>query len=220
MNLVAKPGFTDFAIFVYDQNGLLDYVCEKLHDRQVEYIDLATWGWISPNFNGSMVVSATYWEHEVFDPEGKIVRNTVTDPYSVALSMNSKRSQILDLRGEDARPAGWEALKKPALASLNDSVIYELHIRDFSSIDASVPAAQRGTYLAFTNPASNGMKHLKALADAGLTHVHPQRRPAAADPAADGGGGGQAGGLQRHRRRRGGEHHPRLVRGPGPEPGA
>ncbi|MBK7780681.1 MAG: hypothetical protein IPJ58_07915, partial [Ardenticatenia bacterium] len=76
-NLVAKPGFTDFAIFVYDQNGLLDYVCEKLHDRQVEYIDLATWGWISPNFNGSMVVSATYWEHEVFDPEGKFVRNLV-----------------------------------------------------------------------------------------------------------------------------------------------
>lgn len=113
------------------------------------------------------------FEVEVYSArEGKILRNTVTDPYSVALSMNSKRSQILDLRGEDARPAGWEALKKPALASLNDSVIYELHIRDFSSIDASVPAAQRGTYLAFANPATNGMKHLKALADAGLTHVH------------------------------------------------
>ncbi|MCB0215682.1 MAG: DUF11 domain-containing protein [Chloroflexi bacterium] len=76
-NLVAKPGFTDFAIFVYDQNGLLDQVCEKLHDRQVEYIDLNTWGGIPPRFLGSMVVSAVFWEHEVFDPRGNFVRNLV-----------------------------------------------------------------------------------------------------------------------------------------------
>ena len=35
-----------------------------------------------------------------------------------------------------------------------------------------MPAAQRGTYLAFTQSASNGMRHLRALAGAGLTHVH------------------------------------------------
>ncbi|HQV29573.1 MAG TPA: pullulanase-type alpha-1,6-glucosidase [Thermoflexales bacterium] len=135
-------------------------------------LDSASGVW-SASGDKSWIGKYYLFEVEVYSArEGKIVRNTVTDPYSVALSMNSKRSQILDLRGEDARPAGWEALKKPALASLNDSVIYELHIRDFSSIDASVPAAQRGTYLAFANPASNGMKHLKALADAGLTHVH------------------------------------------------
>ncbi|MFN2114090.1 MAG: hypothetical protein ACK2T6_00115, partial [Anaerolineae bacterium] len=29
-NMVPEPGFTDFAIFIYDQNGLLDYVLEKL----------------------------------------------------------------------------------------------------------------------------------------------------------------------------------------------
>ena len=39
-----KPGFTDFAIYIYDQNGLLDYVCEKLNEKQVEYIDLADVG--------------------------------------------------------------------------------------------------------------------------------------------------------------------------------
>ncbi|MCB0215853.1 MAG: DUF11 domain-containing protein, partial [Chloroflexi bacterium] len=76
-NLVAKPGFTDFAIFIYDQNGLLDFVCQKLNDRQVEYIDLATWGYVPPNFLGSAVVSATFWEHDVFDPSGNFVRNLV-----------------------------------------------------------------------------------------------------------------------------------------------
>ena len=35
--------------------------------------------------------------------------------------------------------------------------IYELHVRDFSASDDSVPAAHRGKYLAFTDSNSNGM---------------------------------------------------------------
>jgi len=50
--------------------------------------------------------------------------------------------------------------------------IYELHVRDFSANDGTVSSANRGKYLAFTESTSNGMKHLKALADAGLTDVH------------------------------------------------
>jgi hypothetical protein len=76
-NLVAKPGFTDFAVHIYDQNGYLDFVCETLGDKQVEYIDLQTWGYINPGFKGSAIISATYWEHEVFDPEGNFLRNLV-----------------------------------------------------------------------------------------------------------------------------------------------
>jgi uncharacterized repeat protein (TIGR01451 family) len=77
MNLVAKPGFTDFAIYIYDQNGLLDFVCEKLFDRQVEYINLQTWGYVTNGFKGSAVISATFWEHEVVDDLGFVVRNLV-----------------------------------------------------------------------------------------------------------------------------------------------
>ena len=51
-------------------------------------------------------------------------------------------------------------------------MIYELHIRDFSIRDQTVPEKLRGTYKAFTVKDSNGMKHLKALAQAGLTHIH------------------------------------------------
>ncbi len=77
MNLVAKPGFTDFAIYIYDQNGLLDFVCEKLHSRQVEYIDLSTWGYINNGFKGSAIISATFWEHDMFSPTGRFMRNLV-----------------------------------------------------------------------------------------------------------------------------------------------
>ncbi|HRA19889.1 MAG TPA: hypothetical protein PLZ56_05560, partial [Anaerolineae bacterium] len=77
MNLVAKPGFTDFAIYIYDQNGLLDFVCQKLSDRQAEYIDLQTWGYVSNGFKGSAIISATFWEHEVVDEVGFVLRNLV-----------------------------------------------------------------------------------------------------------------------------------------------
>jgi len=53
-----------------------------------------------------------------------------------------------------------------------DMAIYELHLRDFSVGDASVPEAHRGTYLAFTHPGSDGMRHLRALREAGMTDIH------------------------------------------------
>jgi len=76
-NVVPKPGFTDFAIFIYDQNGLLDYLCQKLNEKQVEYIDLQTWGYVNPGFKGSAVISAMFWEHDVFDGRGRFLRNLV-----------------------------------------------------------------------------------------------------------------------------------------------
>ena len=113
------------------------------------------------------------YEVKVYAPTtGQIETNLVTDPYSLSLSMNSKFSQIVDLNDPALKPEGWDALEKPALAAPEDIVIYELHIRDFSISDQTVPEELRGTYKAFTRIDSNGMKHLAALAQAGLTHIH------------------------------------------------
>jgi len=76
-NVVTKPGFTNFALFIYDQNGLIDYLCETLAQQQVEYINLANWGFIHSGFKGSAIISATFWEHDVFDQRGGFVRNLV-----------------------------------------------------------------------------------------------------------------------------------------------
>ena len=76
-NLVPKPGFTDFVMYFYDQNGLVDYACQKLTEKQVEYIDLNTWGAVPQGYLGSMVVSAVFWEHDVFDGQGRFERNLV-----------------------------------------------------------------------------------------------------------------------------------------------
>ncbi len=113
------------------------------------------------------------YQVEVFAPStGTIETNLVTDPYSLSLSTNSQRSQIVDLSDADLKPEGWDTLEKPPLDAPEDIVIYELHIRDFSIGDQTVPEELRGTYKAFTVTDSSGMKHLTALAGAGLTHIH------------------------------------------------
>ena len=103
---------------------------------------------------------------------GKLESYLVTDPYSVSLSANSKRSQLVDLGDPNLCPEGWESFEKPDLEALEDIVLYELHLRDFSISDSSVDASRRGTFSAFCEKVSHGMKHLHALSQAGLTHVH------------------------------------------------
>ncbi|MBX0331387.1 pullulanase-type alpha-1,6-glucosidase [Oscillochloris sp. ZM17-4] len=113
------------------------------------------------------------YEVEVYvHAEGAVVTNQVTDPYALSLSANSTRSQIVSLDDAALKPDGWDEMQKPALAAPEDIVLYELHIRDFSSFDQSVPAELRGTYRAFALPDSAGVRHLRELADAGVSHVH------------------------------------------------
>jgi len=126
------------------------------------------------------VSGAADWKHKfylfevkVYVPStGRIETNLVTDPYSFSLSMNSTRSQLVDLNDPALMPEGWAAIAKPPLDAPEDIVLYELHVRDFSVSDATVPEELRGTFKAFTVMNSNGMQHLKRLAAAGLTHVH------------------------------------------------
>jgi pullulanase len=84
--------------------------------------------------------------------------------------MDSARSQIVDLADPSLRPEGWADLVKPAFDG--HPTVYELHVRDFSAHDPTVPTADVGTFKAFTHHGSDGMRHLAALADAGLTHLH------------------------------------------------
>ncbi len=102
-----------------------------------------------------------------------VVRNRVTDPYALSLNADSRRTWIGRLDAPALAPAGWRARPRPQRAlHATDLVIYELHLRDFSASDPSVSAAHRGKYLAFTETAGNGMRHLQALAAAGVTDVH------------------------------------------------
>ena len=110
---------------------------------------------------------------DVLVPGVGTVRNRVTDPYSLGLNADSRESVVLDLDDPATKPEGWASDRRPDTVQGNiDMVVYELHVRDFSRDDDSVPAAHRGTYLGFTHAGSDGMRHLRALTGAGLTDVH------------------------------------------------
>ena len=126
------------------------------------------------------IIGDATWDNQfyVFEVEvyvhstGQVEHNLVTDPYSFSLATNSKRSQIVDLSDPTLMPTDWDNLAKPAFGSFEDISVYELHVRDFSIQDVTVPEDYRGTYMAFTAADSNGMQHIEALAEAGLSHLH------------------------------------------------
>jgi pullulanase len=139
-------------------------------NTMAEDVSTGVWTLVKPND-----LSGKYYKYfvDVYVNGVGLVRNAVTDPYSVSLTTDSKRSYIADLNSAKLKPEGWDKPRRATkVVSATDMVIYELHVRDFSINDATVSAANRGKYLAFTEPRSNGMKHLSALADAGLTDVH------------------------------------------------
>ena len=112
------------------------------------------------------------WEVVVYAPSTDAIEsNVVTDPASVALTLNSERSVAIDLDDRAFMPKMWQKTKAPRIDRAVDRAIYELHIRDFSITDETVPEQERGTYLAFTRD-SAGTAQLRQLAEAGINTVH------------------------------------------------
>ncbi len=124
----------------------------------------------------------------------RMVTASVTDPYSVALTADSTRSRFVSLSDPAQTPSGWSTLKKPAAVPAAKIQISELSVRDFSIADTTVPQANRGTFSAFTGD-SAGNRHLRKLAESGVTHLHllpafdfatiPEKRADQQQPACD-----------------------------------
>ena len=103
---------------------------------------------------------------------GRTLVREARDPYSTGAYASSLASQFVNLDDAELKPDGWDGHAVPEVAGPEHAVIYEGHIRDFSIRDESTPEAHRGKYLAFTAADSAPVRHLRSLADAGLTHFH------------------------------------------------
>ena len=118
--------------------------------------------WVGARYKFEVTVYVPYYQ--------RVVANQVTDPYSQALTVNSTYSVLVDLGDPALAPAQWRSAVAPRLERPVDQVIYELHLRDFSVHDSTVPPALRGSFLAATTD-SDGMAHLRRLVGAGLNTV-------------------------------------------------
>ena len=110
----------------------------------------------------------------VFHPkENKVMTSIASDPYARSLAADGRRAHIFDVENDaSAKPEGWETFAKPSLNHICEGGIYELHVRDFSALDDSVPEDARGKYKAFSCEEGRGVRHLKKLSQHGLSHVH------------------------------------------------
>jgi pullulanase/glycogen debranching enzyme len=176
LGVTIARGRTTFALWAPSARNVSLCIYENGHDiaqsLQPMRFDTATGVW-STKVDGDL--SGRYYTYLVdvhVDGVG-VVRNRVTDPYAVSLTTDSRRAYVADLQSPRLKPPGWDTTLPPQrLQAQTDAVIYELHVRDFSISDSTVRPEWRGKYLAFTQDDSRGMRHLQALAAAGVTDVH------------------------------------------------
>ena len=115
------------------------------------------------------VSSSLYGQYYLYEAQvyvrssNRVETNVVTDPYSVSLAKNSTRSQIVSLEDSQLQPRGWNKLNKPYLAAPEEHCAVRIARARFQRHRRTVPTELRGTYAAFTQKRSNGMKHLAML---------------------------------------------------------
>jgi pullulanase len=156
------------SVQLYDDN-LQAISAGKL--EMVENTDTGVWQVISDS-----QASYAYYKYQVnvYHPVSqKIESLSVTDPYSLSLSVNSEYSQVVDLNDAVTQPENWLTQQIPTVKNVEDNVFYETHIRDFSANEKQLSNPTfKGKYKAFSEKNSDGMKHLKALQVAGLNNIH------------------------------------------------
>ena len=116
-------------------------------------------------------LNGTYYTYSVTN-NGEEVE--ACDPYARTTGVNGKRAMVIDLDSTD--PKGWDKDSNPhAGETINDAIIYELHIRDLS-VHGSAGIENVGKYLGLTEHGTKteggmatGVDHIKEL---GITHLH------------------------------------------------
>lgn len=125
---------------------------------------------------GKAELEYAYYQYKIslYHPATQALETvTTTDPYSLSLSTNSIYSQVVDLNHTGTKPKGWDSQSVAELKNYEDSILYELHIRDFSAVEQNISNQSfKGKYKAFSEKNSHGIKHLQTLKKSGLTHIH------------------------------------------------
>lgn len=100
----------------------------------------------------------------------------ITDPYAIAVGVNGDRGMVVNLKDTD--PLKFENDEKPELISSVSSVIYEVHVRDFSiNQNSGISKDKKGKFIGFCEQntmipgqyTKTGIDYLKEL---GVTHIH------------------------------------------------
>ena len=134
-----------------DKVVLKDYTNSKEYEmkKQLNGIHVLT---LEGNLNGMQYNYLAYFNNDVQE---------AVDPYANAVSVNGKRSVVVNLKRTNPR----NFKRMTSFENPLDAVIYELHVRDYT-IDENLKSKYRGKFLALVEP-----KNLKYLKSLGITHL-------------------------------------------------
>lgn len=113
-------------------------------------------------------LSSKFYTYIIIRGENRYI---TTDPFSFSLSLNSSKTAILDKKLCEVK--NFETHKVPKL-SYKDAIIYEMHIRDFTS-SSTINVKNKNKYLGLTESdqletgEKIGFNHIKEL---GVSHIH------------------------------------------------
>lgn len=167
------PTAASVAVVVYDEAGQYNVEGEVVDHSGGQETELtrSTNGVWSGTLWGNL--AGKYYMYRVAFADG--TSSYAVDPYARAVAANGARTAIVNL--DDTDPDDWGQDSKPPLLQATDSILYELHIRDFSISESSgISEQNKGKYAAFTEKglvdeqgSKLGIDHLVEL---GITHVH------------------------------------------------
>ena len=165
---VWAPSAEQVLLKLYTTGSFYEEGAQVIGIKQMLY-DATTGVW-SATIDGDL--HKTYYTYVIKTEKGT---HETQDVYSKAVGVNSARSEIVDLASTN--PEGWENDRHVLLDKPNDAIVWEVHVRDFSSSDTSgVSREHRGKFLAFTEKDTvipftcfpTCVNYLKKL---GVTHV-------------------------------------------------
>ena len=165
---VWAPSAEQVLLKLYSTGSFYERGAQVLSIKQMLF-DAATGVW-SAYIDGDL--NHTYYTYVIKTEKGTC---ETQDVYSKAVGVNSARSEVVDLSETD--PAGWENDHHVVPEKPTDAIIWEVHIRDFSSSDTSgVSKEHRGKFLAFTEkntciPFTDYPTCVNYLKKLGITHV-------------------------------------------------
>ncbi|MCF7927316.1 MAG: type I pullulanase [Candidatus Izimaplasma sp.] len=135
-------------------------------EYDLEYIEKGMW---EVSINGDL--HGIYYTFDVTNSGNTF---EVSDPYAYSTGVNGLRSMVVDFNR--LNPENWETTGLPGeYDSYNESIIYELHVRDFTTHETwNGTDAYRGKFLGLTetnttyNGVTTGLDHIIEL---GVTHI-------------------------------------------------
>ena len=113
-------------------------------------------------------------KYYTFSVKNGLFTNEVVDPYAYSTGINGRRGMVVDF--SKTNPTGWEETTRPNnMTHYTDAIIYELHVRDFTSHASwNGTESYRGKFLGLTEKGTTyknvktGLDHILEL---GVTHV-------------------------------------------------